>query len=51
MPFVNGFVATENMRNLWLSQGIQRKEQPIIYGITAQYDKEFIEKALKSGMD
>jgi len=51
MPFVNGFQATKNMRNLWLDQNIQRREQPIIYGITAQYDKTFIENAKLSGMD
>lgn len=51
MPFVNGFQATQNMRQQWAQQGIQRKEQPIIYGITAQYDKNFIENAKLSGMD
>ena len=51
MPLVNGFQATENMRKLWLDYGIERKEQPMIFGITAQYDKTFIENAKVVGMD
>ena len=51
MPFMDGYEATKQMRQLWLDLGIRREEQPKIYAVTGHIEQRYIQKAMESGMD
>ena len=48
MPFVDGYMATEKIREYLYSRGL---EQPIITAATGHCEPDYIRKALKVGMN
>ena len=51
MPFLDGYEATKRIRNLFNKLEIPRSSQPKIVAITGHVEKEYIQKAIYSGMD
>ena len=51
MPFLDGYEATKQMRMLWRQEGIERQNQPKIMAVTGHVEKEYLAKAIESGMD
>ena len=48
MPFMDGFEATQKIRNLIHKKGLP---QPIITAVTGQTEQKFIDKCLSSGIN
>ena len=48
MPFMDGYEATNKIRELFRQKGIY---QPNISAVTGHTEQAYIEKALKSGMN
>ena len=51
MPFLDGYEATKHIRRAFSDIEIPRDQQPRIVAITGHVENEYVEKALKSGMD
>ena len=52
MPVMNGIKSTYKMRQFLLNEmKIERKNQPLIIGITGHVHTKFKEEGLESGMD
>ena len=51
MPFMDGYKATKKIRNIYEGLGIERAHQPYIVALTGHTEKEYVQKALNSGMD
>lgn len=51
MPFLDGYEATKRIRKIFSGQGIAKEMQPQIIAITGHVEKEYVTKALESGMD
>jgi len=51
MPFLDGYEATKKIRKMFLQSDIERERQPKIIAITGHVEKEYVTKALESGMD
>ena len=51
MPFMDGYTATQQIRQLFKENNKKMEEQPMICAITGHVEKEYVDKALASGMD
>lgn len=51
MPFLDGYEATKKIRKMFLQCDIERDRQPKIIAITGHVEKEYVTKAIESGMD
>ena len=51
MPFLDGYEATKQIRELYSSYNIDRAQQPMIVAVTGHTEDEYLKKALDSGMD
>ena len=51
MPFMDGYESTHNIRKLLTSMDIETFRQPIILGVTGHVEKEYVAKAIESGMN
>ena len=51
MPFLDGYEATKKIRRLFMNNDILRDQQPKIIAITGHVENEYVQKAIKSGMD
>lgn len=51
MPFLDGYEATKQIRNMYNKLEIPRASQPRIIAITGHVENEYIQKAIHSGMD
>lgn len=51
MPFMDGYEATRQIRQLFTNHNIQRSSQPRIIAITGHVEQEYVKRALSSGMD
>jgi CheY-like chemotaxis protein len=51
MPFMDGYEATKQIRKMYEQQGVSRKDQPSIVAVSGHVEKEYIKRALDSGMD
>ena len=51
MPFMDGYEATKRIRKMFLSMDVSRKQQPKIVAITGHVENEYIQRAIKCGMD
>jgi CheY-like chemotaxis protein len=51
MPFLDGYEATKRIRRALSDIDVARDQQPRIVAITGHVENEYVEKALKSGMD
>ena len=50
MPFMDGYVATKKILQLYKRMDIEESRQPEIIGVTGHVEKEYVAKALESGM-
>ena len=50
MPFMDGYVATKKILQLYKQMEIDESRQPLIIGVTGHVEQEYITKALESGM-
>ena len=51
MPFLDGYEATKQIRQMFLRQNIEREKQPRIIAITGHVENEYVQKAVECGMD
>ena len=51
MPFLDGYEATKQIRELFLRQNIEREKQPKIIAVTGHVESEYVKKAVDYGMD
>ena len=51
MPFLDGYEANKRIRKLYNGMDIKKDKQPKIIAITGHIEDEYMERALKSGMD
>jgi len=51
MPFMDGYEATKQIRQMFTSIGISRENQPRIVAVTGHVENEYVTKAIASGMD
>ena len=51
MPFMDGYKAAKLIRKMYKERQIDEKKQPYIIAITGHVEKEYVLKALNSGMD
>mmetsp|Transcript_12026 Transcript_12026/g.18574 ORF Transcript_12026/g.18574 Transcript_12026/m.18574 type:complete len:89 (-) Transcript_12026:2-268(-) len=49
MPFMDGYTASKGIRQLY--EGRLQRLSPVIVAITGHVEQEYVDKALKSGMD
>ena len=50
MPFMDGYVATKKIIQLYKRMDIEEESQAQIVGITGHVEKEYVAKAIESGM-
>lgn len=51
MPFMDGYEASIQIRQAYQDANISLEKQPKIIAITGHIEKEYIQKALNSGMN
>ena len=51
MPFLDGFTATKQIREIYKNHGADKNQQPQILALTGHTEQEYVEKAINSGMN
>ena len=51
MPFMDGYEATKRIRQMFSKAKIPADQQPRIVAVTGHVEAEYVNKALKCGMD
>ena len=51
MPFVDGYEATLQIRQMYENLRIPRSNQPRIVAVTGHVENEYVKRAINSGMD
>ena len=51
MPVMDGYECTTKIRKLYNQMDVQKESQPKIIAVTGHIESEYIDRAIKSGMD
>jgi len=51
MPFMDGYEATQEIRQFYYDQGLSLREQPLIVAVTGHTEPQYVDKCFKSGMN